>query len=273
MINDAGGVNGRKIEFHHARRRLQPAQDGRADPAARRAGPGLRHFRLARHADQRVGAALSQRAQGAADVSVHRHFALPRPAALSVDDGRRSELCQRDARFCQIHSEGEAGCEDRGAVPERRLRQGPSQHVKGRARRQGQDDGRRRGVLRGHRSDRRLADRQPEGIRRRHIARRRVAQIRRAGDPQSRRDRLASAAHRALPGLVDPVGHAAGRPRPFGRRDHRRVPEGTERPGLAERPGGARLCRFDQKTTIPAPTRTTGPTSSPITWRPRSSRP
>ena len=79
------------------------------------------------------------------------------------------------------------------------------------------------------------------------LARRCVAQIRRAGDPQTRRDRLASAAHRAVPGLVDPAGHAAGRSRPFGRRRHCRVPEGAGRPGLAERPGGPRLSRFHEE--------------------------
>jgi hypothetical protein len=54
-------------------------------------------------------------------------------------------------------------------------------------------------------------------------------------------------AHRAVPGLLDPAGHAAGRSRPFGRRHHRRIPEGAGRPGLAERPGGARLSRFHEE--------------------------
>ena len=38
MINSKGGINGRKITFLSMRRRLQPAQDRRADTQARRAG-------------------------------------------------------------------------------------------------------------------------------------------------------------------------------------------------------------------------------------------
>ena len=38
MINEQGGVNGRKINLHQPRRRLQPAEDGRADPPPGRAG-------------------------------------------------------------------------------------------------------------------------------------------------------------------------------------------------------------------------------------------
>ena len=41
------------------------------------------------------------------------------------------------ADLCEVHSEEQAGRQDRGALPERRLRQGLSEGLQGRARRQG----------------------------------------------------------------------------------------------------------------------------------------
>ena len=85
--------------------------------------------------------------------------------------------------------------EDRHPLPERRLRQRLRQGAQGRARRQGREDDRRRGELRGHRPDRRFADRHPAGLRRRHLLQRHHAEVRRPGDPQGLRHRLAPAAH------------------------------------------------------------------------------
>ncbi|MGY2890105.1 ABC-type branched-subunit amino acid transport system substrate-binding protein [Bradyrhizobium sp. USDA 4524] len=49
--------------------------------------------------------------------------------------------------LCEVHPEEQAGCQNRGALPERRLRQGLSEGIQGRARRQGRVDDRRRGQL------------------------------------------------------------------------------------------------------------------------------
>ena len=44
MINEHGGINGRRIALISLRRRLQPTQDGRADPQACRTGARIREI-------------------------------------------------------------------------------------------------------------------------------------------------------------------------------------------------------------------------------------
>ena len=74
------GVNGRKIEFVVARRRLRPGPGGRQRPAARHAGEGLRAVQR-RWAPRRTGdLGLHQPAEGAA--------ALRRDRRLEVGHGR-----------------------------------------------------------------------------------------------------------------------------------------------------------------------------------------
>ena len=84
--------------------------------------------------------------------------------------------------------------QDRGALSERRLRQGLPQGPEGRARRQGRLDDRRRGKLRDHRADRRQPHRQAEIDRRRRVLQHHDAEIRGAGDQEDGRDRLEAAA-------------------------------------------------------------------------------
>ena len=94
----------------------------------------------------------------------------------------------------QVHPEEPSERQDRRALPERRLRQGLSEGLEGRARRQGGLDDRRRGELRDHRADHRLAHRQAEGERRRRVLQHHHAEIRGAGDQEERRDRMEAAA-------------------------------------------------------------------------------
>ena len=98
------------------------------------------------------------------------------------------------ADLCQVHPEEHAQRQDRRALPERRLRQGLSEGLQGRARRQGGLDDRRRGKLRDHRAHHRLAHRQSEGVRRRRVLQHHHAEIRGAGDQEGRRDRMEAAA-------------------------------------------------------------------------------
>ena len=81
----------------------------------------------------------------------------------------------------QVHSEEKAERQDRHALSERRLRQGLPERPEGRARRQGGLDDRRRGELRDHRADHRLAHRQAEVDRRRCLLQCHHAEIRCAG--------------------------------------------------------------------------------------------
>ena len=80
------------------------------------------------------------------------------------------------------------------ALSERRLRQGLSEGLQGRARRQGGVDDRHRGKLRSLRADHRLPHRQAEVDRRRRVLQHHHAEVRGAGDQEERRDRLEAAA-------------------------------------------------------------------------------
>ncbi len=70
MLNDQGGINGRKIEFDTSRRRLFAVEDGRADPQAGGAGRGARDVQLGRHRAQHLRAEVPEHQEGAAAVRV-----------------------------------------------------------------------------------------------------------------------------------------------------------------------------------------------------------
>ncbi len=93
----------------------------------------------------------------------------------------------------QVHPEEFAECQDRRALPERRLRQGLSEGLQGRTRRQGRLDDRHGRELRSLRTDDRLPHRQAEVDRRRRVHQHHHAEVRGAGDQEKRRDRLEAA--------------------------------------------------------------------------------
>ncbi len=84
-----------------------------------------------------------------------------------------------------------------------------------------QDD-RRRGVLRGQRSDRRFADRAAAGLGRRRVRQHHDAEVRRAGDPQGLRHRLEAGALPEQRLGRGGLGADPGRAREVGRPDHDR---------------------------------------------------
>ncbi len=116
------------------------------------------------------------------------------PKGLSLDDGLAAQLPDRGEDLRGAHPRDQAERQDRGAVPERRLRQGLPEGLRGRARRQGQDDDRLQAVVRGDRSDRRQPDGVAEGVGRRHVLQHHHAQVRGAGDQEGRGDRLETGA-------------------------------------------------------------------------------
>ena len=124
MVNEQGGIAGRKINFISLRRRLQPAQDGGAGAPAGRGGQGRVPVQHAGHADQLGDRAICEPEEGAASVRRHRRRQMGRLQALPLDDGLAAELPDRSADLRQIHPEAEAGREDRDPVSERRFRQG-----------------------------------------------------------------------------------------------------------------------------------------------------
>ena len=78
-------------------------------------------------------------------------------------------------------------------------------------------------VLRGDRSHRRFADRDAQGVRRRHVLQLRHAEVRGPGDPQGLRHRLEAAALRPNRFDLGRRGADARRPGEVGRRDHLRL--------------------------------------------------
>ena len=125
MINEQGGVNGRKINSDQRRRRLQSAENGRADAPPRRAGGGRLHLRLARHPTN-----LAVR-QYLNDNKIPQLFVaaladmFADPEHYPVDDRpEQRRTPDRGARLRQVHCRDQAERKDRRALPKRSGRQG-----------------------------------------------------------------------------------------------------------------------------------------------------
>ena len=103
MINEQGGVNGRKINSLSVDDGYSPPKTVEQTRRLIEQEQVLRDLRLPRHADQCVGSALPQRAQGAATFFVQRCSAVSRSTSLSLDDGRRSWFCRGIASLCPLY--------------------------------------------------------------------------------------------------------------------------------------------------------------------------
>ena len=157
MINDKGGINGRKINF-------VTYDDAYCPPKA------VEQVRKLVESDEvlvvfnPLGTPSNTAIQkylncqeGAAAVRRHRRHQVERSEELPVDHGLAAELPERSADLRQIPDEGKAGRQDRDPLPERRFRQGLPQGHQGRSRRQGFLDDRHGGKLRDLGADHRLA--------------------------------------------------------------------------------------------------------------------
>ena len=195
MINDGGGDQRPQDRIHFVRRRIQPAEDGRAGPQAGRGRRGSVDLQLAGHADQQRHSYLHEREEGAAAVRRHRRRQMGRPQPLSLDHGLAAQLSDRRPHLRAIYPEGDAGGQDRDPVPERRLRKGLRQRPQGWPWRQGEIHDRRRTELRDDRTDGRFRGGAAASHRRECLLQRRDPEIRGAGHHQSIRDRLEAAAH------------------------------------------------------------------------------
>ena len=142
-LNAAGGINGRKINLISLDDGYAPPENGRADAQAGRAGRSARSVQLARYADQCRDPQIRQRAQGAAPVPVDGRFQMGRSSALSLDHGLGAQLSAGSADLCEVHPEELPACEDRHALPERRLRQRLPEGISGRSGRTQRADDRR----------------------------------------------------------------------------------------------------------------------------------
>ena len=152
------------------RRPVQPVADRPADEPADPAGQDLRRTSAR-------SARSTTRRSGRCSTAARSRTSSSRPAPASgARSGRSSRT--RSAGSPTTSSEGKvygrwivaerAQREDRGLLPERRLRQGLPGRPQAGARLAGEPD-RLRAELRGHRRDLRLADQPPAGVRRRHV--------------------------------------------------------------------------------------------------------
>src|SRR6185503_17858327 len=227
--------------------RLQPAEDRRDGAQARRAGPGAVPVPDARHAIQHRDPQVHEHAQGAAAARRHRRDQVERPEELPLDHGLAAELPGRGEDLRAAPPQGKAEREDRGPLPERRLRQGLPQGHQGRPGRQGEEHDRRRGVLRGGRSDGRFADRAAAAVGRGRVLQHHHAEVRGAGDPQGLRHRLEADAFPEQRLHVGRFGAHARRAGEVRRPDLDRLHQGPDRQAVAERRRGGEVARVHEE--------------------------
>ena len=140
MINDQGGVNGRKInliQYDDAYSPPKAVEQVRSwSKATRCCSPSS-----PRHARERGGAEISQPKEGAAAVRRHRHIEVHRPEELSLDDGINPNYFVEGRIYGQYILRN-IRRQDWRALSERRPRQGLPERHEGRPRRQGREDDR-----------------------------------------------------------------------------------------------------------------------------------
>ncbi len=150
---------------------VQPGADGAVDPAARRAGQGLRDLQRARHRAQPRRPRLPEREQGAAALRrLRRDDVRPRRERSTRTRSASSRATRpRAGSTGKYLARTQTGREGRRALPERRLRQGPAQRPQARAPAvEGQD--RRSRAVRVDLRRRPVAGREAEELGRRHAS-------------------------------------------------------------------------------------------------------
>ena len=147
MVNDQGGINGRKIDFISRDDGYSPPKTVEQVRKLVEEDQVLAMFQHARHAAQSRHPRLPQRQQGAATVR-----RLPAPTSGTIRSTYPWTMGWQpsygaEARILRpLHPEESAERENRRALSERRLRQGLSQRLARRPRRQGRQNDRRHPV-------------------------------------------------------------------------------------------------------------------------------
>ena len=188
-VNEAGGINGRKINFITLDDGYSPPKTVEVRPPARRAGQGAVPVQHAGHADQHGDPQIREPEEGAASLRRHRRVEVGQPQGVPVDDGLPARLPHRRRHLRQAHAGQRQGRQDRRADAERRLRQGLLRGLQGRPR-QGGRPHRQARDLRDDRSHGRSPDHPAQGLRRQRLLQHLDAEIRRPVDPQGGRHRL-----------------------------------------------------------------------------------
>ena len=118
---------------HQPRRRLQPAEDGRADPPPRRAGAGrlpVQQLGTAPNARDPRNISTTTRCRNCSSPPAPAMFGDPQHFPWTM--GFQPELSDRGRNLRQAHPGVEARRQDRRALSERRLRQGLPDRIEGR---------------------------------------------------------------------------------------------------------------------------------------------
>ena len=136
-INAEGGINGRKINFISYDDAYSPPKTVEQARKLVESDEVLLVFNpLGTPSNTAIQKYLNTQ-EGAATVRRHRRHQVERSEELPVDDGLAAQLPERNPDLREVHSEEQAERQDRRALSERRLRQGLSEGLQGRARRQG----------------------------------------------------------------------------------------------------------------------------------------
>ena len=214
MINDQGGVNGRKITMISLDDGFSPPKTVEQTRQPGRGGPGAGDLGLARHGDERLGPEVPQRQEGAAALPGDRAPAagtIPKnfPYTMTLTPIYQAEARiyaaymlkeVKDPRVAVLYQNDDFGKDFLEGLP-RRLGDKAASIIAREVSYEVTD------------ADRRLADHRPRLDQGQRLPQHHDAEIRRAGDPQGARARLeAGAVHRQSGGL-DRHRHAAGRHR------------------------------------------------------------
>ena len=159
--NAKGGIDGRKIEFVTLDDGYEPQRAVDQRPPARRAGQGVRavqHAR-ARRTTWRSGTTPTSRRSRTSSSRPARRTGAP-TSNHPYTTGWQPDYVSEAKRLRGVPQEGEAQREGRGALPERRLRQGPARRLREGASRARTSQVVAQRELRGDRPDDHLADAQ-----------------------------------------------------------------------------------------------------------------
>ena len=132
MINEQGGINGRKINFITRDDGYSPPKTVEQVRRLVEEDQVLLLFNTLGTPPNTRDPALSERQQGAATVRRHRRRQVERSEALSLDHGLAAQLPDRGAHLRPLHPQEHRRRQDRAALSERRFRQGlPDRSARG----------------------------------------------------------------------------------------------------------------------------------------------
>ena len=229
MVNEAGGIRGRKIT-------LLSLDDGYSPPKT---------VEQTRRLVEQENVLMIYGSVGTAHATAtHKYLnskhvpqlfiatsglALRRSEEFSMDHGAAAQSARRHVAVRALSLEDAPEREGRAPLSERRLRQGLRQSVSRCARRASRSHRGGAGFVRSDRSDSRFADRRTAGVGRRCAVHFRFAEIRGDDHPQGLRHRLEATAVSCVSGCIGEVGVAAGGPGEISRRDLGAFSEGCSR--------------------------------------------